>query len=49
MLELRIDLDAAPAHRTLRILKARGIGHPLEALPVVIDHGRIRMAGTGRS
>lgn len=47
MLELRIDLEATPARRTLRILKARGIEHPLEARPVAISDGRIHMTDGG--
>lgn len=42
MVELRIDLAAEPAGRTLRILKARGIQHPLDVIPVAIEDGRIR-------
>jgi KaiC/GvpD/RAD55 family RecA-like ATPase len=36
MIDLRVVLDG-PSRRTLRIVKARGIGHDLEASPMTID------------
>ena len=50
MVELRIDFQVEPARRTLRVLKARGIRHPLEGVPVAMEDGRLRaLAGVGAS
>jgi circadian clock protein KaiC len=43
MVELDVRYDAVPPHRTIRVVKARGIGHPLEAVPMVIEAGGIRL------
>lgn len=43
LIELKLAPDEPPTGRTLRVVKARGISHPLTAEPLAIEAGGIRI------